>query len=107
LSAGDGPISHHKGIGSVHRIFFKQIRVTITEPVEELYRNGIMHGTVLNFDNIIVATKAWNMLFAVMDWATAKTEAEAPKPPEKTWQEVMNQMIENGKDKKLLAAWSP
>lgn len=107
LSAWDSPISHHKGIGSVHRVFFKQISVTITEPVEELYRNGIMHGTVLNFDNIIVATKAWNMLFAVMDWATAKTKAEAPKPPDKTWKEPFSQIIENSKDKKLLDAWSP
>jgi hypothetical protein len=106
LSAWDSPISHHKGIGSVQRIFFKQISVTITEPVEELYRNGIMHGTVLNFDNIVVATKAWNMLFAVMDWATAKTKAETPKPPEITWKEVFNQIIENSKDKKLLDAWS-
>ncbi|MBA2679228.1 MAG: hypothetical protein H0U76_12620 [Ktedonobacteraceae bacterium] len=81
--------------------------MTITEPVYELYRNGIMHGTVLNFDNIVVATKAWNMLFAVMDWATAKTKAEAPKLPEKTWKEVFHQIIENGKGKKLLEAWLP
>src|SRR5258708_4047543 len=94
LSAWDSPISHHKGIGRVHRVFFKQISVAITEPVEELYRNGIMHGTVINFDNIIVATKAWNMLFAVMDWATAKAKAEAPKPPKKTWKEIFNQTIE-------------
>jgi hypothetical protein len=106
LSAWDSPISHHRGIGSVHRIYFKQISVTITVPVTELYRNGIMHGTVLDFDNIIVATKAWNMLFAVMDWATAKAKAGAPKPPDKTWKEVVNQIIENSKDKKLLNAWS-
>lgn len=107
LSAWDSPISLHKGISSVHRVFLKQISETITEPVYELYRNGIMHGTVLNFDNIVVATKAWNMLFAVMDWTTAKTKAETPKPPEKSWKEVFNQIIENGKDKKLLEAWSP
>jgi hypothetical protein len=107
LSAWDSPISHHKGIGSVHRIVFKEISVTITEPVEELYRNGIMHGTVLNFDNITVASKAWNMLFAVMDWATAKTKAEAPKPPKKSLKESINQIIETEKDKKLLDAWSP
>jgi hypothetical protein len=107
LSAWDSPISLHKGIGNVQRTFLKTISVTITEPVEELYRNGIMHGTVLNFDNIIVATKAWNMLFAVMDWATAKTKAEAPKPPEKSWKETIKQITENEKDKKLLEAWAP
>ncbi|HLW01268.1 MAG TPA: hypothetical protein VKT82_21615 [Ktedonobacterales bacterium] len=107
LSEWDSPISLHKGIGSVRNVVFKRITLTRTEPVEELYRHGIMHGTVLDFDNIIVATKAWNLLFAVMDWATAKTKAAAPKPPEKTWKEVFNQIVENDKDKKLLAAWSP
>jgi hypothetical protein len=107
LSAWDSPISHHKGIGSVQRTFLKTISVTITEPVEELYRNGIMHGTVLDFDNIIVATKAWNMLFAVMDWATAKAKAEIPKHPEKSWRETIRQVVENANDKKLLDAWAP
>ena len=105
LSAWDSPISHHKGIGSVRRIVFKEISVTITEPVAELYRNGIIHGTVLNFDNIIVATKAWNLLFAVIDWATAKTKADEPKPPEATWKEVTKQIIEYSNDQKLLDAW--
>lgn len=107
LSAWDSPVSHHKGIGNVQRTFLKTISVTITEPVEELYRNGIIHGTVLDFDNIIVATKAWNMLFAVMDWATAKAKAEIPKPPEKSWREVIRQVVETGNDKKLLEAWAP
>lgn len=66
-----------------------------------------MHGTVLNFDNITVATKAWNMLFAVMDWATAKTKAETPKPPEKGWGAVIRQIVENANDKKLLDGWAP
>ena len=41
-----------------------------------------------------------------MDWATAKTKAEAPKPPETTWKEVINQITEYSKDKKLLDTWS-
>lgn len=107
MSAWDSAISHHKGIGSVQRVVFKTISVTITEPVVELYRHGIMHGTVLNFDNITVATKAWNLLFAVMDWATAKAKGEAPKPPPKTLMESLKSIAETNKDKKLLAAWSP
>ncbi len=105
LSAWDSPISHHKGIGNVHRTFLKQISVTMTEPVQELYRNGIMHGTVLDFDNIVVATKAWNMLFAVVDWATVKAKAEEPKPPEKGLMETLNQYMETQKDIQLLDDW--
>ncbi|GCE46261.1 hypothetical protein EI42_03133 [Thermosporothrix hazakensis] len=106
LGAWDSPISHHKGIANVHRTFLKTISVTRTEPVYELYRNGIMHGTVLDFDNIVVASKAWNMLFAVVDWATAKKKAEMPKPPQKSFRETIHQMIETEKDKKLLGEWS-
>lgn len=107
LGAWDTVISHHKGIEQVHRVFTKQISSTITEPVYELYRNGIMHGTVTNFDNIIVATKAWNMFFAIMDWASAKLKAEKPKPPEPSLRETLHQMAENKKTKKLLSEWQP
>lgn len=45
----------------------------------DLYRHGIMHGTIVDFNNIVVATKAWNLFFSVLDWAKAKEQAEKPK----------------------------
>lgn len=36
-----------------------------------VFRHGIMHGMVTNFDNEVVASKAWCMLFAVCDWVDA------------------------------------
>jgi len=42
-----------------------------------------------------------------MDWATAKTKAETPKPPQKSFREVLHQIAENAKDKKLLDEWAP
>src|SRR5581483_10532638 len=37
----------------------------------------------------------------------AKTKAKAPKPPQKSFREVLHQIAENAKDKKLLSEWSP
>jgi RIO-like serine/threonine protein kinase len=54
----------------------------VDDEVFEVYRNGIVHGTVVNFNNVVVATKAWNMLFAVADWDSATTKAAAPAEPQ-------------------------
>jgi hypothetical protein len=50
----------------------KRFSKTSNEEVFELYRNGIVHGVLLNFNNAVVASKAWNRLFAVADWATSR-----------------------------------
>ena len=107
LSIYDSPISHHKGIESVQGVFLKKMSVTNTEPITELYRHGIIHGVAINFDNIVVGTKAWNMLLAFMDWATAKIKSELPKPPEKTLGEVLLRSNEIKNDLKLLKTWKP
>jgi hypothetical protein len=103
LAAWDSVVGHHKGLAHAHAAFTKSFKGTQTEPVYELYRNGIVHGNLTNFDNLIVATKAWNRLFAVADWARAREPVE-PKP---TLREVLGQVAENGRVKKLLDAWEP
>ena len=62
----------------------KSIRARMDEPVCEVYRHGIMHGMVTDYDNDVVASKAWCMLFAVGDWVDAEarkreTEDEDPR----------------------------
>ena len=75
--------------------FGKTIKKRIDDEVFELYRNGIMHGVVVNFDNEVVATKAWNMLFAVGDWATATTKAAEPQEPTPTFREAFASIKRN------------
>lgn len=44
---------------------------------------GIMHGMVTDYDNDVVVSKAWCMLFAVGDWVDAearKRETEDKNP---------------------------
>ncbi|MGW0647161.1 hypothetical protein ACWD0C_34035, partial [Streptomyces badius] len=78
-----------------------------------LYRNGIVHGSILNYDNVIVATKAWNRLLAVADWALAREkeqqhEAAAPF----SWAALAGQVtdfvsfvVEQGKINRINEQW--
>jgi hypothetical protein len=67
LHAWDSVAGHHLGLGDAHKSFTKTVSRTTDAECFELHRNGIVHGTILRFDNVIVATKAWNRLFAVSD----------------------------------------
>ena len=107
LAAWDSVVGHHKGLAHAHAAFTKSFKGTQTDPVYELYRNGIVHGNLTNFDNLIVATKAWNRLFAVADWARAREKQQKPVKPKPTLREVLGQVAENGRVKKLLDAWEP
>lgn len=85
MTAWDSVVGHHMGLTHVMNTFTKTIKKRIDDEVTEVYRHGIMHGAVVNFDNVIVATKAWNMLFAIADWATATRKAAEPPEPAPSW----------------------
>ena len=72
--------------------FTKTIKRRVDDEVFDVYRHGIMHGTVVNFNNPIVATKAWNMVFAVSDWATATEKAKQPKEPNPTLSDTWSEL---------------
>lgn len=107
LHAWDSVVGHHAGLARAHRAFTKPFKATVTEPVYELHRNGIVHGNLVNFDNVIVAAKAWNRLFAVADWARARVKQAVPPEPQPKWRDVLDQMAETSRMKKVLAAWQP
>lgn len=72
MVAWDSVTGHHLGLSHAHKTFTKGFYKTSTSEITDLFRNGIMHGNLVNFDNEVVATKAWNRLFAVADWADAR-----------------------------------
>ena len=80
MVAWDSVTGHHLGLYSVMDDFKATFKKRVDDEVFNLHRHGIVHGSIANFDNVIVATKAWNLLFAVSDWATAKSKQETPKP---------------------------
>lgn len=107
MVAWDSIVGHHLGLTNAHRTFTKSFSRTSAEEVHELYRNGIMHGNLVNFNNDIVATKAWNRLFAVADWATSRQKQSKPEEPEPTWRELLAKIRQNEEAKKALAEWKP
>ncbi len=102
MTAWDSVVGHHMGLTHAHKSFTRPFRKTDTSRVTELHRHGIVHGNLVDFDNDVVATKAWNRLFAVADWADARQrQAEPPDPPpslRELWKQV--QAVAN-RNKKL------
>jgi hypothetical protein len=100
LDAFDSVVGHHMGLTRAHSTFRSRKGATSSEPVFELYRNGIVHGTLLNYDNDVVATKAWNRLFALVDWAKARQKEQKPPPTQPSWKEIFAQLADNARKQK-------
>lgn len=109
LQAWDSVVGHHQGLSAAHHSFKRGFKKRSDEPVTELYRHGIVHGALTNYNNQVIATKAWNRLFAVADWAASleAQAADAQKPAEPTLREVLRQVTRTAQDKKALEAFAP
>jgi hypothetical protein len=107
LVAWDSVVGHHMGLRNAHRTFTRTFKATSDEEVLDLYRNGIVHGNLTNFDNVVVASKAWNRLFAVVDWAESVEKAKVPTKPPATWASVAETIQQTAEDKRHIAAWQP
>jgi hypothetical protein len=57
------------------------------EPLALPLRNGILHGTRLNYANEVVAAKALNLLAAVIEWARDIAPEPADEKARKAWNE--------------------
>jgi hypothetical protein len=88
MVAWDSVVGHHRGLSHALKVFHKTFKKRVDNEVFEVHRHGIVHGAVVNFDNVVVATKAWNMLFAVADWAAATERAAEPTVPSPTIRET-------------------
>ena len=107
MGAWDSVVAHHMGLTHALETYLKPIKRRCDGEVFELYRHGIVHGLIMNYDNRIVATKAWNMLLALVDWADAREEEqramEAGDPPTVT--ELLAEAAEGGKRVARMNAW--
>jgi hypothetical protein len=107
MTAWNSVVGHHLGLTHVMSTFTRTIKKRVDSEVFEVYRHGIVHGSVVNFDNIVVATKAWNMLFAVADWASATVTAAQPPEPEPSWREVWSTLTRHAAYKECEGNFSP
>lgn len=107
MVAWDSVAGHHLGLSHAHESFLKGFRRTDLAEVTELYRNGIMHGTLVNFDNEIVATKAWNRLFAVTDWADSRERQAQPAEPTPSLRESLVRWKKTQDQTARIEQWQP
>jgi hypothetical protein len=103
----DTAVGHHMGLTSTQASFRRSFTLRDDAEHFDLSRNGILHGNLTNYDNVIVASKAWNRLFAVIDWAASLEREAKPKEAEPTWSEVMHKLSALSEHKKSMAAWTP
>ncbi len=106
LQSWDTAVGHHVGLTATQASFRKSYTRRVDDEFHDLARNGILHGNITNYDNVVVASKAWNRLFAVADWAASLEEEAKPKTPEPTWREVIRLMKDNADFKAKLDDWT-
>ena len=102
----DSVAGHHLGLSHAHATFNESVWTTDTTEVSDLFRNGIMHGMLVNFDNDVVATKAWNRLFALADWADGLVKQAKPAKPEPSWDQLVSQGQHNQDVRRRMTEWS-
>jgi hypothetical protein len=110
LKAWDSVSAHARGWGELIKLLSKGRRKTYTEEITVPYRNGILHGMDLRYDNKVVAAKTWAALFATREWALKAEKGQLQEPPEepkRTWSDTFKQLTELETTKKLLEAWTP
>lgn len=110
LEAWDSIAGHSKGLNELKKIFNTGRYSTVTDPITIPYRNGIMHGMDLGYDNNVVAAKTWAALFAAREWALKAEQGlleEQPEEPRKSWKEVFHVIDELNKVKKYQDEWVP
>jgi len=113
LSSWDAVTSVDDGIGIIKNIFQKSRKKTSIEEITFPYRNGILHGRDLGYDNYKVAAKAWCFLFVVKDWIISKRTEEIRKEKHlketstPSWKELITQIQNTENYKQKVAEWKP
>ncbi len=112
LVAWDSIAAHPKGLVKLQRLFSKSRMMTRSEEITIPYRNGILHGMDLGYNNRYVAAKSWAALFAVRDWAI-KCARDELNPPvmepeaEKTLWESLESYWNTKRETEKIKQWKP
>ena len=109
LTAWDCIAAHETGLQTLTGILSESRKRTNEDSIFVPYRNGILHGRELAFDNKLVAAKCWAALFAIRDWAMS-IEAGKKEPKEvkqESWKEIFAKISKTEKVKKAIEDWRP
>lgn len=117
LTLYDSEVGHKCGLMSLIKILSKNRKKTTTDPIYVPYRNGILHGMDVCYDNVLVATKALSTLFAVAEWIRQclDDKHKVPQPnvhldSDNTYQEFKESCEKSKRlavTKRLLNQWTP
>lgn len=116
MYTGDCVATMWAGLPAVQSTFTKSFYKREDAEVYSVFRHGIMHGMVTNFNNVIVASKAWCMLFAVCDWVDSvgkdkkQVEEQGSQEKESLWAILRRHSKSKRKlaeDEERLAQWMP
>ena len=109
VTAFDSIAGHESGLRVLAELMSRGRNKTNEDPISVPYRNGILHGRELAFDNKINAAKCWAALFAIRDWAGALIEKKRASDPEKepTWEGLREQVADRNRIREALDAWRP
>ena len=87
-------VGHESGLAKIAKIYAKTRKKVNTEPITLPYRNGILHGKDINYDNDLVATKCLATIFAVGDWVEQYESGKHIKPESPKPQSILKQLKE-------------
>lgn len=113
LTVWDSIAGHETGLQYISGIFKQPRKKTNEETITIPFRNGILHGRELAFDNPIVAAKCWATLLSVRDWidSVKKEKARPVDEKEKSFSEVLHELAGHQQRKqrfeKLFEEWQP
>jgi hypothetical protein len=109
MTAWDSIAAHETGLQPLVKLLGSRRNKTNEEKIIIPFRNGILHGRELAFDNKIVAAKCWSTLFAVRDWAASI--ADGKKNPIIKEQDSLSELLKRREESKrtsqLLEQWEP
>jgi hypothetical protein len=108
--AWDSISAHPEALTKLVRMFSEERLITSTDNPSMPYRNGILHGRDLGYDNQMVAAKVWALLFSIRDLVVKHERREAqPRPPERrpSFRELLAQIGRTELQKRAIATWQP
>lgn len=104
LELFDSMTAHSSGLPFLKKIMNASRTKTNEEEIRIPYRNGILHGRDLNFNNKEVASKCWWALASLIDWADEKQLNKQPKKPT-SLQESFNKYQKTQELSKQINLW--
>lgn len=106
LYAYDSIAGHSSSLKALSKLLSSTRTKTNEEPITIPFRNGIMHGKDLNYNNQLVAIKLWNSLFAIRDWYISRGRV-INVVKEKTFREVIKELSQLRHKKRIASNWQP